>query len=64
MTVGLTINDLPTDRASCATCTNNDIFCERRKKQYPGGHVRNSVTGETGGIIACCVNYEGKFKHQ
>ena len=59
-----TLDDLPTDRASCATCTNGGVGCPRSKsnKRFPNGYVLNSLTGEIGGIIACCPHYTGKFK--
>ena len=61
MNVNLTIDDLPNDRASCANCTYNGPMCERKKKQFPDGHVKNSVTGQIAGIISLCVNYKGRF---
>lgn len=57
-----TIDDLPTHKKSCATCTYRGIDCPRMNKRYPQGYVKNTLTGETGGMIACCQNYEGKFK--
>lgn len=61
MKTNILASDLPQEKASCANCTNNGIFCERRKKSFPGGHIKNSVTGEIGGIISYCVNYKGLY---
>lgn len=42
---------------SCDNCLNHGIFCERNKKCYPAGHVKNSCTGDIAGYIVFCVNY-------
>lgn len=60
------MNVLPTfddikGKKTCATCTRKGGACARSEKRFPNGYVRNSVTGEIGGIIAGCPNWTGKI---
>lgn len=59
-----TLDDLPQDKANCATCTRQGGICQRGKenKKTPNGYIRNSATGEICGMIASCLHYTGPFK--
>jgi hypothetical protein len=56
-----TLGDLPGNERNCGTCTHRGAGCPRSLKAYPNGYVMNSVTGEVGGMITRCMNYEGRY---
>lgn len=56
-----TLEDLPHDKKNCGNCTRRGGACARTQKQYPNGYIKNSSTGEIGGMIACCQHYTGPF---
>lgn len=58
----ITIDDFPSDRANCATCTRKGGGCPRREKRYPNGYVKSSVNGDYTGIIYRCPNYTGPYE--
>lgn len=62
MNVLLTLDDLATDKASCATCTRKGGHCPRTEKRFPNGYLKSSVGNEISGIINYCNNYTGKYK--
>ena len=57
-----TLEDFPHDKANCGNCTRKGGGCARREKQFPNGYIKNSLTGEIGGIIYSCPHYTGPFK--
>lgn len=57
-----TLDDFPSDRANCATCTRKGGSCARSNKNTPNGIVRNSMTGDVGGIIYRCQHYTGQYE--
>jgi hypothetical protein len=59
----MTIEDFPNDKANCGNCTRRGAACPRREKRHPNGYVKNSLTGEIGGIIYCCPEYTGNFEN-
>lgn len=60
----LTIEDLPSDRASCWNCTRKGGVCPRAGKRFPNGYVMNSVTGDVGGIVTLCPHYTGVYERK
>lgn len=67
MKVDLTINDFPSNKANCATCTQKStLFCvrNRRSKTFGNraGYVKNDSTGSYDGVIYRCPNYQGPFQ--
>lgn len=62
MSVLITLEDFPNDRANCGNCTRKGGHCPRGDKRNPNGYVKNSLTGEIGGIIYRCMNYTGPFE--
>ena len=61
MNVQYNLEDFPSDKANCGTCTRKGGHCLRSEKRFPNGLVRNSLTGNFDGVIYRCVNYTGKF---
>lgn len=57
-----TIEDFPSNKANCGTCTRKGGACARSEKRHPNGYIKNSQTGEVAGIIYGCPNYTGPFK--
>lgn len=59
-----TLEDLPTNKANCATCTRKRGGCARSKdiKCLQHNGLLYSLNGDVVGMIAGCVNYTGKFK--
>lgn len=43
---------------NCSNCSNKGVLCERNKKCYPAGHVKNLLTGDISGVIYRCVNWK------
>ena len=62
MKVLLTLDDLPQDRANCATCTRKGGAClrEKKDKRVHNGYIYG-LTGEPTGFIAGCSHYTGKY---
>ena len=60
----MTIDDFPTDRANCATCTQRrSLFCERMRVRsgVRGGYL-HGPSGSVTGVIYRCVNYVGRYR--
>ena len=58
-----TLDDLPTNKANCATCTRKGGYCPRnktRKNKQHNGLLYNDA-GECTGMIAGCLNYTGPY---
>lgn len=64
MKVEMTMDDFQQDKANCATCERQDASCPRAKwrKDHHNGYIKNSQTGDVGGIIYCCPHYTGIYK--
>lgn len=60
----LTLDDLPQNEANCATCTRQAGICPRQEKRHPNGLIKNSQTGEIGGMISYCPNYTGPYERK
>lgn len=62
-----TLDDLPTNKANCATCTRNGGYCPRNKSIKSSGHSTQhngllyNEAGECTGMIAGCLNYTGPY---
>lgn len=58
-----TLDDLPTNKASCANCTRKGGICPREKKTKTqhNGLIYN-FANECVGIISCCQHYTGPFQ--
>ena len=58
-----TIEDFPSDRANCGTCTRKGGYCPRsksNKRQHNG--LLYGFNKEVIGIIYRCPNYTGKYQ--
>lgn len=58
-----TIEDLPTNKANCATCTRKGGDCARNKdiKNHQHNGLLYGLNGDIVGMIVRCVNYTGPF---
>ena len=58
----MTLDDFPSDKRNCATCTRKGGDCERSKsnKQQHNGVLYSPLTGEPSGIVYCCPHYTGQ----
>lgn len=59
-----TIDDLPTNKANCLTCTRKSVLCWRRRhtKSNPNDYLK-SPNGEIGGMVCWCPHYTGEYEH-
>lgn len=66
MRADLTLEDFPSDRASCATCTRTGGVCPRnnqnKNKQHNG--ILYGIANEPAGIIYRCTHYTGKYDQE
>ena len=60
----MTLDDFPSNKKNCATCTRKGGGCERSKnnKQQHNGILYNQDTKLPSGIIYCCIHYTGPYE--
>lgn len=62
-----TLDDLPSNKANCATCTRKGGFCPRNKNIKSRGRsiqhngLLYNEAGDCTGMIAGCLNYTGPY---
>ncbi len=57
-----TLEDLPSNKRNCGTCTRQGGSCARSKsKNSSNGYIKSSVTNEISGMICCCPHYTGRY---
>lgn len=59
----LSLDDFPSDKKNCGTCTRKSGICPRTKsdKTIHNGYLYGTA-GEPSGIIYCCPHYTGLYE--